>query len=95
MYYLSTKKVAYRCRTLRYAQDFLYQCVKCDFSVWRSAYWDNGRFCYVLECDNYGRVHLRYSSMRFFENSGYEIVDYTPDYTVISALCVFAPGGAK
>lgn len=81
-------KVAYRCTTLQNAQDFIYNAIKQDWIVWRSAYWDNEDFCFCVNCDKYGQVRLMYSHVKFLLYDGYQIQDYVVGSFDVSKICI-------
>lgn len=67
------KKLAFNCRTLEDAQDFIYQCVERDIQVWRSACWEVYRedTCFAIK-DN----GLMYCNKDYYLINDYEIITY-------------------
>lgn len=67
------RKLAFNCKTLEDAQDFIYQCVKRDIQVWRCANWDVNKenTCFEIK-DN----RLMYGCIEFFVRDAFEIVTY-------------------
>lgn len=67
------KKLAFNCRTLEDAQDFIYQCVKRDIQVWRCANWDIYKegTCFEIK-DN----RLMYCNKIYYTTYDYEIITF-------------------
>lgn len=67
------RKLAFNCKTLEDAQDFIYQCVKRDIQVWRCANWEHYKenTCFEIK-DN----RLMYCNKNYYVTYDYEIVAY-------------------
>lgn len=68
------RKLAFNCKTLEDAQDFIYQCIARDIQVWRCATWDvyKENTCFVVE----GNRLMYCSKTGYCISQGYEIVSY-------------------
>lgn len=71
------RKLAFNCKTLEDAQDFIYQCVKHDINVWRSATWDvyKENTCFVID-DNNRLMYCDGTGYTISKMKKYEVVAY-------------------